>query len=88
MYETIQSLLGWFLDLQFYRWEVNVRETAILGMLGIPTLGFYIDSAFEEIRFDRAILLILVTAFLNILIDNIAVFLRKQMHFKQQPLSF
>jgi len=87
-FETLPRLYGSFLALLFYRWEVIVRETAILGMLGIPTLGFYIDSAFEEIRFDRAILLILVTAFLNILIDNIAVLLRKQMHFKQQPLSF
>ncbi len=88
LFETLPRLYGSFLALLFYRWEVIVRETAILGMLGIPTLGFYIDSAFEEIRFDRAILLILITALLNILIDNIAVFLRKRMHFKHQPLSF
>ncbi len=88
VFETLPRLYGSFLALLFYRWEVIVRETAILGMLGIPTLGFYIDSAFEEIRFDRAILLILITALLNILIDNIAVFLRKRMHFKHQPLSF
>jgi phosphonate transport system permease protein len=49
-----------------YRWEVILRESAILGLLGAATLGFYIDSAFEEIRFDRAVLLIIVTALLNI----------------------
>ena len=57
------------LALLFYRWEVIMRETAILGILGITTLGFYIDSAFAELRFDRALLLILFTALLNIAVD-------------------
>ncbi len=56
----------------FYRWEVILRESAIMGILGIATLGFYIDSAFEEIRYDRAFLLIVVTALLNILVDSIS----------------
>ncbi len=56
----------------FYRWEVILRESAILGILGIATLGFYIDSAFEEIRYDRAFLLIAVTALLNVLVDSIS----------------
>jgi phosphonate transport system permease protein len=49
-----------------------VRETAILGMLGVFTLGFFIDSAFAELRFDRALFLIAVTALLNIAIDAIS----------------
>jgi phosphonate transport system permease protein len=49
-----------------------MRETVILGMLGISTLGFFVDSAFADIRFDRAVLLILITALLNILVDMIS----------------
>ena len=52
-----------------YRWEVIMRETAILGFLGVATLGFYVDSAFAEIRYDRALFLIGVTALLNIGVD-------------------
>ncbi|MCA8926724.1 MAG: ABC transporter permease [Alphaproteobacteria bacterium] len=52
-----------------YRWEVIMRETAILGFLGVGTLGFYVDSAFAEIRYDRALLLIAATAVLNIGLD-------------------
>ena len=29
----------------FYRWEIILRESAILGILGVYTLGFYVDSA-------------------------------------------
>jgi len=64
----------------FYRWEVILRESAIMGILGVVTLGFYIDSAFEEIRYDRAFLLIAVTALLNILVDTLSRRLRRFAH--------
>ena len=38
-------------------------------MLGIATLGFYIDSNFAEIRFNGALVLMCVTALVNILVD-------------------
>ncbi|WP_430460443.1 PhnE/PtxC family ABC transporter permease [Thalassolituus sp. LLYu03] len=66
-----------FLAFLFYRWEVILRESAIMGILGVATLGFYIDSAFEEVRFDKAFFLILVTAALNILVDSVSRRLRR-----------
>ncbi len=68
-YEVVPRLYGQFLAFLFYRWEVIMRETAILGILGIYTLGFYIDSAIADIRIDRAVLLIAITALLNIGVD-------------------
>jgi phosphonate transport system permease protein len=71
-YEIVPRMYGQFLAYLFYRWEIIMRETAILGVLGIATLGFYIDSAIADIRLDRAMLLILVTALLNIGIDSLS----------------
>ncbi len=71
-YEVLPQVYPQFLAFLFYRWEVILRETAILGMLGIATLGFYVDSAFADIRFDRAMVLILVTAALNIAVDAVS----------------
>jgi phosphonate transport system permease protein len=65
-YEILPRLEGPFLALLFYRSEVILRETAILGILGVRTLGFYVDSAIAEIRFDRAAVLIGLTAILNV----------------------
>ncbi len=76
-YEFLPRIYGQFLAFTLYRWEVMLRETAILGMIGIPTLGFYIDSAFEEFRFDRAMLLIVVSALLNIIAEYLARRLRR-----------
>ena len=71
-YEVLPRVYRPMLALLFYRWEVIMRETAILGILGIATLGFYVDSAFADLRFDRAVFLIAITALLNICIDVIS----------------
>ena len=71
-FEIVPRLYGQFLAFLFYRWEIIMRETAILGVLGIATLGFYIDSAIADIRLDRAMLLILITALLNLGIDSLS----------------
>ncbi len=72
LYELAPGLYRPMLAFLFYRWEIILRETAILGILGVYTLGFYIDSAIQELRFDRALLLILITALLNLGIDALS----------------
>jgi len=86
LYEVLPRVYGPFLAFLFYRWEIIMRETAILGMLGITTLGFYVDSAMEALRFDRALVLILVTAALNIGIDALARDLRRRLRLRAMPV--
>lgn len=83
LFEVLPRLYRPFMAYSLYRFENLVRETAILGMLGIPTLGFYIDSAFSEFRLDRAMLLLLVCALLNITIDALARRLRQHLHLSE-----
>ena len=78
-YEIIPRLYGQFLAFLFYRWEVIMRETAILGILGIATLGFYVDSALADIRLDRALFFIVITAFLNVGIDSLSRYIRQRL---------
>lgn len=58
-----------FLGNLFYRWEVMVRESALLGVLGIYTLGFYVDSAIVDDKMDKAMILLVVIALLNCCVD-------------------
>ncbi|TYR32731.1 ABC transporter permease [Mesorhizobium microcysteis] len=76
-YELLPRIYGSFLALCLYRWEIIVRESAIVGLLGIATLGFYVDRAIQEIRIDRAIVLLLVTMLATVAIDAISRRLRK-----------
>lgn len=84
-YEILPRVYGQFLAFLFYRWEIIMRETAVLGMLGVATLGFYVDSAMAELRMDRAMVLLLITAALNMVIDATSRRLRAGMHLTSRP---
>lgn len=77
-YHYVPTLYQRFLAYCFYRWEIIIRETAMLGVLGIPTLGFYIDSAFQFLRFDVALILIAVSAAMTLAADLVSRRLRQQ----------
>jgi phosphonate transport system permease protein len=84
-WELVPRLYRPFLAFLFYRWEIIMRETAILGILGIYTLGFYVDSSIQELRFDRAMLLILITAGLNIGVDALGRTIRRRLALQTMP---
>jgi phosphonate transport system permease protein len=79
LYEILPRVYGQFLAFLFYRWEVMMRESAILGILGIYTLGFYIESAISDDQIDKVVLLILITAILNMGIDTVSQFVRRRL---------
>lgn len=71
-FELLPRVYGSFLALCFYRWEIIVRESALVGLLGISTLGFYVGAAIQEIRIDRALVLLAVTMLATIAIDLVS----------------
>ena len=78
-FEILPRVYGQFLAFLFYRWEVMMRESAILGILGIFTIGFFIDSAIADDKLDKAVFLIAITAFLNMGIDSISQVIRRRL---------
>ncbi len=84
-YELVPRVYPSFLAFLFYRWEIIMRETAILGILGIYTLGFYVDSAIQNIQFDKAMILILITALLNIGVDGMSRRIRRRLALQTLP---
>jgi phosphonate transport system permease protein len=78
-YEMVPRLYGQFLAYVLYRWEIILRESAIFGILGIATLGYYFDAAISEIRLDVAVVLVLATAFLTMGVDAMSRGLRRRL---------
>ena len=71
-YELQPRIYPSFIAFLCYRFEIILRESAMLGILGVTTLGFYIDSAFEAMFFDVAMMLILASALLNMIVSYCA----------------
>src|SRR5262245_37276008 len=84
-YETVPRLYGQFLAYALYRWEIILRESAIFGILGVATLGYYVDAAISEFRLDVAVVLILVTALLSMTVDAFSRGLRRRLRIDTMP---
>ena len=63
----------------FYRWETCVRESTVLGMLGIASLGFMISEAKAGRDFDKMIVLILFGSLIVILGDILSYWVRSRL---------
>ena len=48
------------------------------------TAGFFVDSALADIRLDRVILLIMITAMLNIGVDSLSHHIRSRLRLSNQ----
>ncbi len=66
-----------FLVYFFYRWETCIRETAILGILAIHTLGLHIDHAFAYFHYDKALFFIVINSMIIISGDLLGSFARR-----------
>jgi phosphonate transport system permease protein len=84
-YETVPRLYGQFLAYCLYRWEIILRESAIFGILGITTLGYYVDAAISEIRLDVAVVLIGATALLSMAVDTLSRGLPRRLRIETMP---
>lgn len=85
-YETVPRLYGQFLAYLLYRWEIILREGAILGILGVATLGYYVDAAIAELRLDVAVVLIAASALLGIAVDALSRGLRRRLRITTLPV--
>ncbi|MCB4805960.1 phosphonate transport system permease protein [Methylobacterium brachiatum] len=84
-YETVPRLYGQFLAYLLYRWELILRESAIFGILGVTTLGFYVDAAISELRLDVAVVLIAATALVTVAVDALSRGLRRSLRIDTLP---
>jgi len=63
----------------FYRWETCIRESTVLGMLGVISLGYLINDAKAGRDFDRMLAFILLGALIVIVGDIISSLVRQKL---------
>jgi phosphonate transport system permease protein len=60
-----------FWGIVLFRWDINVRESAVLGLVGAGGIGMALDTALNLFQWERAAM-ILVAIFVVVLIAEIA----------------
>jgi phosphonate transport system permease protein len=77
VFGILPAVLGRWLLFFFYRWETCVREATVLGMLGIVSLGYFIQDARARNQYDTMFLLVLVGAAIVLLGDLVSALARR-----------
>ncbi len=63
----------------FYRWETCVRDSTVLGMLGILSLGFLITDAKTRLFYDNLMFFVLLGALLVFIGDMLSYWIRAKL---------
>jgi phosphonate transport system permease protein len=71
------AALSRFLLFFFYRWETCVREATVLGMLGIVSLGYWIQDARARNHYDTMIFLVGIAVLIVLIGDIVSVVARR-----------
>lgn len=75
---VLPSVLPQLVGLTLYRFDVNVRSSLVLGLVGAGGIGFLINQSIKEFRFDQMATHILVVLVLVIAVDQLSAFVRRR----------
>jgi phosphonate ABC transporter permease subunit PhnE len=67
-----------FLSIAVFRWDINVRESAVLGLVGGGGLGMALDTALSNLYWDQAGLVLFVIFVVVIVTEVVTSWLRSR----------
>jgi phosphonate transport system permease protein len=67
-----------FVGLLLYRFDVNVRSSLVLGLVGAGGIGFLINQSIKLFRFDQMLTDILLVLALIVLVDRLSDVVRRR----------
>ncbi len=67
VYAYVPQLMPIFVGITVYRWEINIRESTIIGIVGGGGIGFLLNSAINRLAWNQAVV-ILITILVTVII--------------------
>jgi phosphonate ABC transporter permease subunit PhnE len=67
-----------FLAISMFRWDINVRESAVLGLVGGGGLGMALETALSNLYWDQAGLVLLVIFGVVIVTEIVTAWVRRK----------
>jgi phosphonate transport system permease protein len=67
-----------FWGITLFRWDINVRESAVLGLVGAGGIGMAIDSAMNLFQWERVALMLVVIFVVVVIAELVVTAIRKR----------
>ena len=76
---TLPMVVPQFVGLLLYRFDVNVRSSLVLGLVGAGGIGLLINQSIKSFRFDAMVTDILIVLVLIIVVDQLSAWVRRRL---------
>lgn len=76
---VLPSVSPQLVGLLLYRFDVNVRSSLVLGLVGAGGIGFLINQSIQLFRFDEMLTHILVVLVLIVAVDQLSALVRRRL---------
>lgn len=73
------QVLPAFFSIVLFRWDINVRESAVLGLVGAGGIGVVLDDSMNLFQWDRVAMSLLAIFIIVILAEIVVVNIRKRL---------
>lgn len=75
----LPSVTPQLVGLLLYRFDVNVRSSLVLGLVGAGGIGFLINQSIQLFRFDEMLTHVLVVLVLIVAVDQLSALVRRRL---------
>ena len=79
VHALLPSVTPQLVGLLLYRFDVNVRSSLVLGLVGAGGIGFLINQSIQLFRFDEMLTHILVVLLLIVAVDQLSALVRRRL---------
>jgi phosphonate transport system permease protein len=76
---ALPMVIPQFVGLLLYRFDVNVRSSLVLGLVGAGGIGLLINQSIKSFQFDAMLTHILIVLVLIIVVDQFSAWVRKRL---------
>jgi phosphonate transport system permease protein len=78
LYGIVPQIRPVFAGVCVYRWDINIRESTVLGIVGAGGIGFVLNTAILGLEWSRVGLILLVILGVVVLSEALSAYVRKR----------
>jgi len=78
LYGIVPQIRPVFAGVTIYRWDINIRESTVLGIVGAGGIGFVLNTAILGLEWSRVGLILLVILGVVVVSEALSAYLRKR----------
>ncbi|MGW4664908.1 phosphonate ABC transporter, permease protein PhnE [Streptosporangium sandarakinum] len=78
LHAVLPAVVPQFVGLLLYRFDVNVRSSLVLGLVGAGGIGFLVNQSIKLFRFDEMVTHLMVVMVLVIAVDQLSASVRRR----------